>query len=286
MRSKRFFVPTLATLLAALMFTPAAFGQESNGGRGQPETDSSALETQAYLGLGVGPLHPTLAAQLPEVTGKGRGVLVEHVMKESPAAKAGLKQHDVLISYDKQELYSPEQLVKLVRNDEPGREVSLSYVRAGQVRETTLTLGEVPLRDPVRRTVRRIPPDQRPELRGRAEQRQRMERRERERQNDPRPWATFKSLTITKTDDGLYKVEIDFRDKDEKLLHREYVGSREEIRQAIEEDKALPDAERKHLLRSLDQQAPAAALRFQWPRRWGEFFDFDRELFNWPNLDF
>ena len=38
----------------------------------------------------------------------------------SPADMAGLKVHDEIVTYDKQDIYSTQQLVKLVRNNEPG----------------------------------------------------------------------------------------------------------------------------------------------------------------------
>src|SRR5688572_7086568 len=75
-----------------------------------PVSESSA-RTQAYCGIGVSPLDPVLSAHLPEVTEKGRGVVVSKIMKSSPAEQAGLKQYDILLMYNDQSIYSPEQLV-------------------------------------------------------------------------------------------------------------------------------------------------------------------------------
>ncbi len=249
------------------------------------DTNQVPAGTQAYLGLGVAPLHPALTNQLPEVIGKGRGVLVERVMKESPAEKAGLRQYDVLARFNDQELYAPEQLVKLIRNAKPGSEATLTYVRGGQLHDTKVTLGETPTQAPVRgRRSFRIPfldrfvqpqqpQDEQPRLvQPRAEQPQ---------VEQPRtPWRTFESMTITKQDDGTYKVHIDYRDGDKKEIHREYVGNREEIKKAIEADKDLPADERQHLLRSLDKQDRPEILFPRWLEDW------ERELFNWPHLDF
>lgn len=286
MRVQKLVMLTLLSLLATTLIVPGVAGAQDETKDGKTDRKEAAvIETQAYLGLGVAPLPPALTAHLPEVIGKGRGVMVEHVMQESPAAKAGFQNHDILIRYDEQDLYSPEQLVKLVRNDQPGNEVTIDYVRGGKVKEATLKLGEVPAREPVRRTAFRPPFENLAETPAFQQQREQMEQRERQRQNDPEPWATFKSMTITKTDGGQYKAEIDYRNKDEQILHREYIGTREEIRRSIENDAALPDKEKKHLLRSLDQQAPRT-LRFEWPRGFRSLFDLDRENFNWPNLEF
>lgn len=286
MTGKKFVWLMLLGFLVTTLIVPGVAGaQDQSAEKKTDETDAAAIETQAYLGLGVGPLPAALTAQLPDVIGKGRGVMVEHVMQESPAAKAGFQNHDILIRYKEQDLFSPEQLVKLVRNDEPGSEVTIDYVRAGKVKELTLKLGEVPAREPVRRSVFRPPFENLAETPAFQQQREEMQQQERQRQNDPEPWATFKSMTITKMEDGQYKAEIDYRNKDEQILHRDYIGTREEIRKSIENDAALPDKEKKHLLRSLDQQSPRS-LRMTWPRGFRSLFDLERENFNWPNLDF
>lgn len=95
-----------------------------------------------YLGVGVEPLHRPLITQLLELIGDGRGILVAEVAAGSPAKKAGLKHDDVLISYDDQKMYSPEQLLKLVYNDEPGREVTLGVIHAGKSEKIVVSLGE------------------------------------------------------------------------------------------------------------------------------------------------
>lgn len=269
----------LVCLLLAVVACPLAVC-------GEPPTDSSGLATtkpedsqsgQAYCGISVSPLDPVLTAQLPDVTEKGRGVVVAKVLKGSPAEQAGIKQYDIVITYDDQDIYSPEQLVKLVRNDRPGREVAMTYVRGGKVHKATLKLGEMTATTEVRDKTAQ-------DEQAHAAQSEHANRAWR-RQNNPRPWATFESLTVTKLSDGRYRAAIEFRDRDQKLLQREFSGTREEIRKAIEQDKELPADEREHLLRSLDQQAPRM-LPFNIPGELQELFDLDRELFNWPNLNF
>jgi hypothetical protein len=248
------------------------------------DTNQATVGTQAYLGLGVAPLHPALTAQLPDVIGEGRGVLVEQVMKGSPAEQAGLRQYDVLVQYNNQDLYAPEQFVKLIRNAAPGSQAMLTYVRGGKLHDTKVTLGEIPMQAPVRgRRSFRLPfldrfvqPWQPQAEQPRLEEPQ----VEQPRVEQPRtPWGAFESMTITKHRDGTYKVKIEYRDAEEKQIHREYMGTREEIKKAIEADKELPANERQHVLRSLDKHE-----RPQFVLPWRE--DRDRELFTWPHLDF
>lgn len=264
---------TGAFLAVALSSAAASFavGGDSRSASGAAETLA-----QAYCGIGVAPLSPTLTAQLPEVTGKGRGVLVATVMKDSPAAKAGLKVHDIVIQYDKQDIYSPEQLVKLVHNDKAGREVIVTYVRAGKVLETKMTLSKASAPGEVRGRMARS---------ASGDEGQAAVGRERARQSDPAPWASFESLTVSRLEDGRLKAQIDFRDQDKKIVHREFIGTREEIRKALEQDKELPADEREHLLRTIDQQQPHL-FQFVLPRSLRDWLDPDLQFFNWPQTDF
>jgi serine protease Do len=70
----------------------------------------------------VGPLH------LKEE----RGVEVTMVDQDAPAAKAGLKEHDVILSINDQPVQSVEQLRRLIREIPPGRTISVGISRNGQ----------------------------------------------------------------------------------------------------------------------------------------------------------
>ena len=247
----------------------SAYGQQSS-----PDGPRENLKStgQAYLGLGVAPIPAALSSQLADVIGEDKGVLVVEVARGSPAEKAGLQPHDIVIGFDQQKVYSPEQLVKLVRNKEPGKEAAISYVRAGKLHNATVALAEAPARDATRgRSASRMP------LLDRFVRRAAQDGNPEDASGSPeQAWVAFKQMTISKLDDNRYRAEIDYQDKDHKPLHRKYEGTRDEIRKAIEADKDLPADERDHLLRSLDQQAPDQALIEQ----------INRELYNWPNLDF
>lgn len=266
----------LLTVVAIVGLTVPSLATADEGSKIATE---ALANSQAYLGLGVGPLHPDLTSQLPDVIGKGRGVLVEQVVEGSPAARAEIKKYDILVRVDGQDLYSPEQLVKIVRNAKPDSVVKLSFVRAGKLDEVEVNLSAVETREPVR-SLRRP----------RLSMFDRLLDREdfgnwlgnNNFPNVPRgksKWESFKSMSIKQEPDGTYKVHVEFRDGDKNEISRDYVGSREEIRTAIKEDKDLPEDERQHLLRSLDKQDEPI---FNFPA----LKDWDSELFNWPNLDF
>lgn len=199
---------------------------------------TAVAKSQAYLGIGVSSLPPALASQLADTLGEGRGVLIVEVSPDSPAAKAGIKPHDVLVTYNDQKLYSPEQLVKLVRSDRVGGAVTIELVRAGKAAAVQLTLGRQP----------EVAPQSAFRLPGLLEHRQQpqttAERAER--------WRTFDSLSLTRLDEHRFKAEVKFRDDEGKIETHAYEGTHDEIRKAIDAEKHLPADERRHLLRALD----------------------------------
>jgi serine protease Do len=61
------------------------------------------------------------------------GVEITRVEEDSPAAKAGLKVGDVVLSYNGQRVEGMDQFSRMVRETPPGREVKLSISRDGNV---------------------------------------------------------------------------------------------------------------------------------------------------------
>lgn len=88
-----------------------------------PENDAG------WLGVEIGEVSAEKAKELklPEV----RGVIVEEVEPDGPAAKAGLKENDVILQYDGQAVEGTIQFRRLVRETPPGRTVSLEVFRNG-----------------------------------------------------------------------------------------------------------------------------------------------------------
>jgi serine protease Do len=62
----------------------------------------------------------------------GSGVVVEEVRDNSPAAKAGVKEKDVIVEFDGERVRSSRQFSRLVDETPQGRAVKLTVQRAGQ----------------------------------------------------------------------------------------------------------------------------------------------------------
>jgi serine protease Do len=108
--------------------------------RADGEAPGPKAEPRAWLGIEPAPVGEALAAQLG--LAEGTGLLVAAVLPESPAAEAGLRQHDVLTKLDDQLLIEVRQLQVLVRNRKGGDQVKLTYIRGGREATATVTLAE------------------------------------------------------------------------------------------------------------------------------------------------
>jgi hypothetical protein len=126
----------LLLLAALLCVTPALAGG--------PQTVPASEDKGTYLGVLFGPLPEALYDQLPQLP-RGQGVLITHVLPDSPAAKADLHRHDIVLSYDDTKVRDSEHFARLIQADKPERVVKLSLLRGGkeQSAEVTLTLGPV-----------------------------------------------------------------------------------------------------------------------------------------------
>jgi serine protease Do len=71
-----------------------------------------------------------------------RGVEVTMVDQDAPAGKAGLKEHDVILTVNGAEVESVEQLRRVIRETPPGRVVSLGLSRDGQALTIKVQLAE------------------------------------------------------------------------------------------------------------------------------------------------
>jgi hypothetical protein len=104
----------------------------------------------AALGLRLGTLPDLLYAQLPQLKRRA-GVVVERVLSESPAAQAGLRRHDILLSYGGKTIRGSEHFWQLLPAGPPEQPVPLVLLRGGRemTLEVTLTRAAVPAPPPL-----------------------------------------------------------------------------------------------------------------------------------------
>jgi PDZ domain len=88
-------------------------------------------EKGTFLGVLFSPVPEALYDQLPNLP-RNRGVLVTHVLPDSPAARAELHRNDVLLQYGDEKIRDCEHLAQLIQADKPNREVKLLLLRSGR----------------------------------------------------------------------------------------------------------------------------------------------------------
>jgi serine protease Do len=94
----------------------------------KPAAAAAANSNQGYLGVNIRD-----ASKEQLATAKAdHGAEVLHVDHDGPAGKAGLREHDVILTMNGQAIEGEEQLRRLIRETAPGRAVTIVYFRDGQ----------------------------------------------------------------------------------------------------------------------------------------------------------
>ncbi len=105
--------------------------------RGRPgEAFAFKWNERGRLGVSIQPLE----GQLAEYFGASKGVLVNSVEKDSPAAKAGLKAGDVVTAVNGKAVSEPSELIDAVREVEDGASLSIDIVRDKKPQSVTAQL--------------------------------------------------------------------------------------------------------------------------------------------------
>ncbi|HMT06413.1 MAG TPA: PDZ domain-containing protein [Pyrinomonadaceae bacterium] len=74
----------------------------------------------------------------------GRGVAIEKVVEGSPAANAGLRDNDVIIAVNGDEVASSRKLTRLITEIDPDHTAKITVLRNGSQQDVTATLGRRP----------------------------------------------------------------------------------------------------------------------------------------------
>jgi C-terminal processing protease CtpA/Prc len=93
-----------------------------------------------WLGIEISEVTPERAKDLK--LSSVRGVIVTDVEPDSPAAKAGLKENDVITQFEGQTIEGTVQFRRLIREMPPGRTVSLGISRDGSAQTISVVLGD------------------------------------------------------------------------------------------------------------------------------------------------
>jgi serine protease DegQ len=107
-----------------------------------PQLIEDGEAEHAYLGVVPAPV----TEELSESFGLGveEGALVQRVSDGSPAARAGLREGDVIVELDGEPIRTVEDLFAAIREREPGQRVEVTTVRDGERRTIEVRLARLP----------------------------------------------------------------------------------------------------------------------------------------------
>jgi putative serine protease PepD len=103
-----------------------------------PSNNAKTVADQLMKGEKVS--HPYLGVSVTDA--EGGGAVVGTVRPDSPAAKAGLAKGDVVKQIGDKPVNDSDDLVSAVQTGKVGDQLAVTYVRNGDQRTTTVTLGE------------------------------------------------------------------------------------------------------------------------------------------------
>jgi serine protease Do len=98
-----------------------------------------AAASTSYLGIGVADIDAERAKALN--LKEERGADITHVYEDSPAAKAGIKEKDVVLEFGGQAVEGMEHLKRLVTETPVGRQVKIVVWRNGAAQTLAATIG-------------------------------------------------------------------------------------------------------------------------------------------------
>jgi S1-C subfamily serine protease len=98
--------------------------------------------SHAYIGIVPQPVTPELAQSFD--LGVDAGVLVREAPAGAPAARAGLRPGDVIVSLEGDPIASVEDLFAALRKHDPGDAVAVTLVRNRERRQLRITLADRP----------------------------------------------------------------------------------------------------------------------------------------------
>lgn len=106
------------------------------------QLQDSGTVARGWLGVMIQGVDRDLAASFG--LDKATGALVANVSADSPAAKAGLKAGDIILSVDGKEVQRSSQLPQMIGRLAPGSKAKMQVLRDGKKRAITVTVGAMP----------------------------------------------------------------------------------------------------------------------------------------------
>jgi serine protease Do len=103
---------------------------------------STGEVTRGYLGVNIQSMTPDLGKAMK--IGERQGALVAEVVPGSPAAKAGIRQGDVIVGFNDESIKSSHDLPAIVAKTPVGETASITLHRDGKTQKVPVTVAKLP----------------------------------------------------------------------------------------------------------------------------------------------
>ncbi len=107
---------------------------------GEPGNYVFSIIGGSYLGVATANVTSENASRLG--LGEPRGVVIERVIDDSPASKAGLQKDDVILRFENEDVTSVAKLTRLISEVAPDHKAKLRISRGGREQDVTVTVGQ------------------------------------------------------------------------------------------------------------------------------------------------
>ena len=107
-----------------------------------PQLKSRGSVSRGFIGVVLTDVTPDMQRSLKLPV--SRGALVQDVTENSPAARAGLKPYDVILTVDGREIWTNEELIRDISGRQPGTAAHLELLRDGHRQAAQVKLVERP----------------------------------------------------------------------------------------------------------------------------------------------
>lgn len=132
---------TLSTLALAMAISLALPSRAAVLGL-QPDTPYGLLGEESGSYLGIDTRDVTHERMVALKLNEERGVEITMVDQDAPAGKAGLREQDVILSFNGQQVEGVEELRRMIHETPPGRTVTLGVSRNGQMMTVKVQLAD------------------------------------------------------------------------------------------------------------------------------------------------
>lgn len=232
-----------------------------------PEQQSQAVKP-AWLGIWIDDVPATLGKHLSSYLKQHQGVLIKDVSADSPAAKAGLQEFDIIAKMNDQEIFTREQLTRLIRSIPGQTTIKLTLIRQGKLITQDVILEDAPeqsLHQPKGSSNHPFPhghfaPFSSPHKQSMPSPWSSPFFHQGPGQFKPMPpsgsqqssWSEFESIQIESTGDNKHRAKVKHKDSDGNTREFVFEGTREEIKEQIVKLDDMDKKTKQSLLQALD----------------------------------